>query len=766
MKKLLGLCCVLAFVTCTKEKFAGSIDTTDTGIMGKASYSTGKAAANADVQLFKTLDTSKTALAQVSTDNGGSFTFDSLAPGSYNVWIESTDSQVAFIDSVYVPENTEVRRDAVLGKSGSITAIVGLQTGDDPRSVFVQALGTQKYSNVDSAGVFTIPGLAEGDYTLRLVSTIQGYTPTFKTITIASGVNDTLKDTIKLIYTGIPPVAGITAHYDPFTGIVTVSWSAMAYANLYDYLIYRDVPGSINLSTTPIAASIDTVFYDTLFGNPSTNLIGWPDASIGNSNVDTSSVAVAYRYRVTIRNKSNQEGLPYNFADISGTTPIDLMHLLSPNDNVKFTNVTNLAVSWNAVAQAQNYQVNISSKPDFSDTVFTATIKDTVKALPALALGYYYWHVRAQGPKGQWGFWSLPRRFVVNGGLFADTLGQSVNFDVDKLLAANDGGFLLIGSFPNNSNSSPYIVKTDSNGVEQWHQSYNLIGFAIDAFQTDDNGYLVLGIGPSFLLKISQNGTSLWSKTNFDSTFSTTLSGNSITKTPDNGFILSASYNISSTCLQNHVQKFDESGLKQWDQIIDTTNLNSLGPLLLPLGLDSFAFVDLQPCDLNASISDASIVYDTLKISIFDYTGNVKISQRISIPPMQNITTVCKTNKGEISVSGSSGGNLANFFVRISTDWNVVSTQMGGGGYGTIEPLPDGGFLHVFRPNPEYNNVSIVRADDAGSTIWSKNNSAGFSSFISEPDGSVVVAGNIISNQLITGVLLYKISNNGVSFEQ
>ena len=91
---------------------------------------------------------------------------------------------------------------------------------------------------------------------------------------------------------------------------------------------------------------------------------------------------------------------------------------------------------------------------------------------------------------------------------------------------------------------------------------------------------------------------------------------------------------------------------------------------------------------------------------------------------------------------------------------------MGGGGYGTIEPLPDGGFLHVFRPNPEYNNVSIVRADDAGSTIWSKNNSAGFSSFISEPDGSVVVAGNIISNQLITGVLLYKISNNGVSFEQ
>ena len=186
------------------EKFTGTIDTTDTGIVGKVTYVAGKAAPDAQVKLFITRDTSRTALSQISTDNGGSFTFDSLAPGSYNVWIESTDSQVAFIDSVYVPENTEVRRDAVLGKSGSVTAIVGLQTGDDPRSVFVQALGTQKYSNVDSAGVFTIPGLAEGDYTLRLVSTIQGYTPTFKTITITSGIDDTLKDTIKLIYTGIP----------------------------------------------------------------------------------------------------------------------------------------------------------------------------------------------------------------------------------------------------------------------------------------------------------------------------------------------------------------------------------------------------------------------------------------------------------------------------------------------------------------------------------------------------------------------------------
>ena len=766
MKKALGICCVLMFLFCTKDKLAGTIDSTDTGIVGKVSYSTGKAVANANVQLFITRDTSRTALSKMSTDNSGSFAFDSLAPGSYNVWVESNDSLVAFIDSVYVPKNTLVRKDATLGKSGSVTAIVGLQTGDDPRSVFVQALGTQKYSNVDATGFFTLPKLAEGEYTLRLVSTIQGYTPTYKTVTVASGIDDTLKDTIKLIYTGIPPVAGIKAEYDPFTGIVKVSWSRMAYANLYDYHIYRDIPGSIVLSTTPIAASTDTVFYDTLFGNPATTLIGWPDSSIGNSIIDTSNALLKYRYRVTIRNKSNQEGLPFNFADINGANPINLIHIISPDDNAKFTNGTNLSVSWNAAAQVQSYEIHISSKPDFSDTVFSAAIMDTVKALPTLSLGYYYAHVRAVGLKEEWGFWSVPRKFVVNGGLFANTFGQAVHFGVDKLLAARDGGFLLVGYYLVNNNAVPYIIKTDSNGIEQWHQSYNLNGFVSDAIQMDDNGYLILGMGPSFLLRISQNGTSLWSKANFDTgTLSTNFNGNSIVKTPDNGFILNVSYNISSICLQNHLQKFDQSGLKQWDQIIDTINSVSSTPLLLPLGLDSFAFFDLQPYNFNTDSSNAYIVFDTLNINVFDYTGKAKISRRISIPPMQSIASVCKTDNGDISVSGYSLG-MANstYLDKIDPDFNVVSTQTG---LGSTQPLPDGGFINEFNPNPAASNISVVRVDNAGSTLWSKKTTAElFENFIADSDGSIVVAATLSANNFDAGVMLYKISKDGISFEQ
>jgi hypothetical protein len=763
MKKLLGLCCALALFACTKDKLAGTIDTTDTGIVGKVSYATGKAAANAKVQLFVTLDTSRTALFHINTDNNGSFTFDSLAPGSYNVWIESSDSQVAFIDSVYVPKNTQVRRDATLGKSGSITAIVGLQTGHDPQSVFVQALGTQKYSNVDSTGHFTIPSLAAGDYTLRLVSTIPGYTPTYKTISIASGVNDTLKDTIKLIYTGIPPVAGITASYDPFTGIATISWSKMSYANLYDYLIYRDIPGSVILSSAPIAASTDTVFYDTLFGDPATTMIGWPDSSIGNANIDTSSTSLKYRYRVTIRNKSNQEGLPYNFADINGTNPLNLMHVLYPVDNAKFVNGTNLSVSWNGVASAQNYQIIISSKPDFSDTVLSAIIKDTVKALPTLSLGYYYSHVRAQGPKGQWGFWSVPKKFVVNGGLFANTFGQSVNFYINKLLRSNDGGYLVMGS-----TSSPvnyysgilYLFKIDSLGNDVWHQAYNFTGNAIDAFQTNDNGYLILGDSP-FLLRIDINGTIVWSKTDNDtSVFNSKMNVNSLLKTPDDGFLLGVS------TPQIHILKFNNSGSKQWDQMVDTSF--SHGPSLLSIGSDSFAVIYLKHYyDVLGA--------DTLSINIFDFSGKEKNSKQIFTNDAQDIKSVCKTDLGRIFVGESVMMGQDCSIIKIDPDWNSISMSAEAFLWG-IQSSPGGGFIQSSNGSP-YTTPSyimtIMKRDETGAMLWSKNilpSGTALLPFTVNPDGSIVAAItlNTFSNNIDVhaGVLLFKISKDGVSFEQ
>jgi hypothetical protein len=186
-------------------------------------------AGNVTVKIFK--DTATIPALQTQTTGNGSYKFGALEPGSYNVWAESSDSIVAYKDSIKVPEKVQVTADLTLAKGGSVTAVVGMQPGHNPASVTVNALGTEKYANVSDSGWFTIKGLAAGEYTLKLVSTIAGYTPTYETIIIQSAVADTLKDTIFMVFTDIPTVKGLKTVYDPFTGVVTVSWNKTSYSS-------------------------------------------------------------------------------------------------------------------------------------------------------------------------------------------------------------------------------------------------------------------------------------------------------------------------------------------------------------------------------------------------------------------------------------------------------------------------------------------------------------------------------------------------------
>jgi hypothetical protein len=351
-------------------------------------------------------------------------------------------------------------------------------------------------------------------------------------------------------------------------------------------------------------------------------------------------------------------------------------------------------------------------------------------------------HVRAVGPKEELGFWSIPRKFVVNGGLFANTFGQSVNFNIDKLIRANDGGDLLVGS---NNSGSLYIFKSDSNGNEEWHQSYDFHGTALDAVQTNDNGYLILG-SLSYLLKINFNGSVAWSKSNNDtSAFSPNMKGTSILKTPDNGFILGAVintelYNISLT----HMLKFNSDGSKQWDRFIDTSEYP--GPNLLQMGADSFAAIDLKSYD-NTLIQGS----DTLLVTICDYSGNTKTSNRIKVDLVQNIYSVCKTDPGEILVGGEYS------ILRMSPDWNVGLSE---GIYllEGIQSVSGGGFIQVSNGAPSLPAV-ITKKNEEGTTLWSKSMPfyGGQLPFVVDPDGSIVAA---------FGSMLFKISKDGVSFEQ
>jgi len=321
---------------------------------------------------------------ETKTNDKGQYAFSGLAKGTYNV-IASKDSSIAFQDSVFISSSSNSLEPDTLEKSGSFTGIVRLQVNHNPSTVTVQVLGTDIYSEVDSKGWFTLKPLAKGEYNLRLVTTLPDYSPTFKSIKVQGGKNDTLSDTIIMKYTGIPVVTGLRASYDTLNGVVHLSWNQVSYYDFQDYLIYKDWFGNPNLSTTPIKAIYDTTFADTIF------IPFEPGTPTDGTFLDENDRHLIYR--VAVRSNTNTIGQTYKYADIiaasrmkvTTTFSSEVFHIkkgfktdsASVNDSllyiVKFSNPTRWLkrVTWTALDSGAVISTHTldTSKTSGADTV-------------------------------------------------------------------------------------------------------------------------------------------------------------------------------------------------------------------------------------------------------------------------------------------------------------------------------------------------------------------------------------------------------------
>jgi hypothetical protein len=308
--RLFSVFLLLCFFYCIFDHSTGTVDDTDSGVEAMICNPDGTPAEGASIKIFEVADTTKTPVVEEITDKNGRFNLDGLAKGTYNVYAEK-DELVAFQDSINVLEDTIIIKDDTLETPIDLSGIVGLQPNHDPRTVTVQVLGTDIYSNVNEDGYFTLSRMAKGDFTLKLSTTLQNYTTTYGNLTIDVDTPDTLSDTLWLIYTGIPVGEGLTATYDTLNGVVTLSWNSTKYRDFQDYLIYRDCFDSLNMSSTPITFTDDTVFQDTIFNKSS--------ASGSFSFSDTNDYH--FKYRVSVRNNSQEEGLSYKYCEVYTASP-------------------------------------------------------------------------------------------------------------------------------------------------------------------------------------------------------------------------------------------------------------------------------------------------------------------------------------------------------------------------------------------------------------------------------------------------------------
>lgn len=139
----------------------------------------------------------------------------------------------------------------------------------------------------------------------------------------------------------------------------------------------------------------------------------------------------------------------------------------------------------------------------------------------------------------------------------------------------SDGGYILAGSTnPTNTNDDVYLIKTDASGNLVWTKSYG--GGNDDSGQsvqqTSDGGYIVAGWTESFgagladvyLIKTDASGNTVWTKTYGGANYD---DGRSVWQTSDGGYVIAGStLSFGAGFSDVYLIKTDTTGNEQWNE--------------------------------------------------------------------------------------------------------------------------------------------------------------------------------------------------------
>jgi len=157
------------------------------------------------------------------------------------------------------------------------------------------------------------------------------------------------------------------------------------------------------------------------------------------------------------------------------------------------------------------------------------------------------------------------------------TFGGSGWDNAYSIQQTNNGGFIITGHTESfgSGDFDVWLIKTDSQGNEEWNQtfggSYYDIGFSVQ--QTTDGGYVIAGctdlLGTDYtdvwLIKTDSQGNEEWNQT-FGESYSE--SGFSVRQTFDNGYIITGrKYSSSGPHYDVWLIKTDSNGNEEWNQI-------------------------------------------------------------------------------------------------------------------------------------------------------------------------------------------------------
>jgi len=195
-------------------------------------------------------------------------------------------------------------------------------------------------------------------------------------------------------------------------------------------------------------------------------------------------------WRVRAKNSYSEPGPWSGYRSlVVDTTPPGAVPLLSPTD-ASFSR-TNPTFSWGPIATAATYQFEYASDSGFTSVVYTSAWLNTTSILPPkMALGSYYWHVRAADAVGNPGGWSAMRTIEIKPPIPAapalitpaalaatgdntptfswgkSASGMTYQIQIDNVPAFNSA---KLQTLPEGTVALTYTATTLDDGVWYWH---------------------------------------------------------------------------------------------------------------------------------------------------------------------------------------------------------------------------------------------------------------------------------------------------------
>ena len=243
---------------------------------------------------------------------------------------------------------------------------------------------------------------------------------------------------------------------------------------------------------------------------------------------------------------------------------------------------------------------------------------------------------------------------------YADSLDYDIEwqtkFDKHKnakgndIIQTTDGGFIICGE-TSKYGGKLLIIKTDSNGVEQWSKKY--IGCAYSIKQTHDKGYIVSGNAENnaLVLKIDHSGNIQWEKTFGEKQGACAYS---IQQSADMGYIFCGKKRYKNSLRSDlWVVKLDEIGNQVWDKTYGS-NYDDHGNCIIQTIDGGYAICGVKKYDLGFLH-----VIGQLWILKLNNAGTIQWERTYNENEFIEGTSITQTINGGYAICGNQGpGNI------------------------------------------------------------------------------------------------------------